>query len=79
MFSDELTGPPTNGGVWNNKTNGIDGRDLRVTLWESPSPGEPGQAKRTLKYWMPVANPVVRLKEAEVAETQILLKKDDYL
>lgn len=79
MFSDEVTGPPTDGGVWNSKTNGINGRDLRVTLWEPLSPSESGHAKRTLKYWMPVANPVVRLKEAEVAETQIILKKDDYL
>ncbi|KAI8332417.1 hypothetical protein BC941DRAFT_436607 [Chlamydoabsidia padenii] len=75
MFSDELTGPPTNGGVWNNKTEGIKGRDLRVTLWEN----DKGEMKRTLKYWMPVANPVVRMNEAEVVETQVILKKEDYL
>ncbi|CAO3587414.1 unnamed protein product [Absidia cylindrospora] len=83
MFSDESTGPSTNGGVWNNKTEGIDGRDLRISRWEcmdSDYHQQHGQQmKRILKYWMPVANPIVRIKEAEVVETQTLLKKDDYL
>ncbi|KAI8081629.1 uncharacterized protein BX664DRAFT_268258, partial [Halteromyces radiatus] len=81
MFSDESTAPPSNGGVWNAKTEGIEGHDLRVSHWESLSTDEPQQGlmKRTLKYWMPVANPVVRMKEAEVVETQILLKKQDYI
>ncbi|CAO3595848.1 unnamed protein product [Absidia cylindrospora] len=80
MFSDEATAPPANGGVWNSKTEGIDGHDLRVSHWAPlDDPEEDGQMKRILKYWMPVANPVVRMKEAEVVETQILLRKDDYL
>ncbi|ORZ07683.1 hypothetical protein BCR42DRAFT_426010 [Absidia repens] len=79
MFSDEATAPPANGGVWNSKTEGIDGHDLRVSHWAPLDGQEDGQMKRTLKYWMPVANPVVRMKEAEVVETQILLRKDDYL
>lgn len=70
--------------------------DLRVTPWEK----ENDETKRTLKYIMPVSNPIgkciywddinghgsysprrilVRMKEAEVVETQVLLKKEDYL
>lgn len=84
MFSDEKTAPPTDGGVWNSKTEAIEGHDLRVTPWapsstNSDSDDEQQQMMRTLKYWMPVANPIVRMKEAEVEETQILLKKQDYL
>lgn len=79
MFSDASTAPPTEGGVWKGKTEGVDGHDLRVSNWEPLDDDDDGLMKRTLKYWMPVANPVVRMKEAEVVETQILLKKDDYL
>ncbi|CAO3627035.1 unnamed protein product [Cunninghamella blakesleeana] len=82
MFSDEKTAPPTDGGVWNSKTEAIEGHDLRVTPWApNNSDSDDGQQQmiRTLKYWMPVANPIVRMKEAEVEETQILLKKQDYL
>ncbi|KAI8337075.1 hypothetical protein BC941DRAFT_426643 [Chlamydoabsidia padenii] len=82
MFSDETTAPPTDGGVWKGKTEGVQGHDLRVSRWEpllSDNDQQDGLMKRTLKYWMPVTNPVVRMKEAEVVETQILLKKEDYL
>ncbi|CDH50646.1 transcription factor [Lichtheimia corymbifera JMRC:FSU:9682] len=76
MFSDECNvTPKTNGGVWEGKTSGTEGHDLRVTPWEK----ENDETKRTLKYIMPVSNPIVRMKEAEVVETQVLLKKEDYL
>ncbi|KAI8374045.1 hypothetical protein EDC96DRAFT_437703 [Choanephora cucurbitarum] len=75
MFTDEQNAPPTDGGVWNQKTAAIEGHDLSVTKW---SPVE-GKMQRILKYWMPVANPIVRLKEAEVVETQILINKEDYI
>ncbi|KAI8075098.1 hypothetical protein BC940DRAFT_287440 [Gongronella butleri] len=76
MFSDEANAPPTAGGVWNKKTEAIQGHDLRVTTWANSNDN---QLTRTLKYWMPVANPIVRMKEAEVVETQVLLKKDEHL
>ncbi|KAI9302210.1 hypothetical protein BJ944DRAFT_242579 [Cunninghamella echinulata] len=80
MFTDEKNAPPTDGGVWNAKTEAIEGHDLRVTPWElSNMDSGDQQMMRMLKYWMPVANPIVRMKEAEVEETQILLKKQDYL
>ncbi|KAI7892149.1 uncharacterized protein EV154DRAFT_419104 [Mucor mucedo] len=75
LFSNEQTAPPTNGGVWEQKTAAIDGHDLTVTKWEMLD----GQMQRTLKYWMPVSNPIVRMKEAEVVETQILINKEDYI
>jgi hypothetical protein len=38
-----------------------------------------GKMQRVLKYWMPVSNPIVRMKEAEVVETQILINKEEYI
>ncbi|KAI8890658.1 hypothetical protein K501DRAFT_236218 [Backusella circina FSU 941] len=76
MFSDEQTSTPsTDGGVWSDKTAAIEGHDLSATKWETID----GKSQRTLKYWMPVANPIVRMKEAEVVEQQILINKEDYI
>ncbi|KAI8346774.1 hypothetical protein BD560DRAFT_439570 [Blakeslea trispora] len=75
MFSDEQNALPTDGGVWNQKTAAIEGHDLSVSNWSLVE----GKMQRILKYWMPVANPIVRLKEAEVVETQILINKEDYI
>lgn len=38
-----------------------------------------GKQERTLKYIIPVNNAMVKLKEAEVVEKQVLEKKEDYL
>ncbi|RCI05514.1 SNF1-interacting protein [Rhizopus stolonifer] len=75
LFSDEQTAPPTNGGVWESKTAAIEGHDLSVTPWSKTN----GELQRVLKYWMPVSNPIVRMKEAEVVETQVLINKEDYI
>lgn len=72
LFSDEHNAiPPTNGGVWQDKTEAIEGHDLSVSPWTNNT--------RVLKYWMPVANPIVRMKEAEVVETQVLISKEEYV
>lgn len=75
LFSNEQTAPPTNGGVWFDKTLAIEGHDLSVTKWSMVD----GKMQRVLKYWMPVANPIVRMKEAEVVETQVLISKEEYV
>ncbi|KAG0170006.1 SNF1-interacting protein [Apophysomyces sp. BC1015] len=75
LFSEEQTGPSTNGGVWDRKTTASGSKDLRITKWESTD----GKQQRVLKYIMPVNNPMVKVKEAEVVETQVLVKKEDYL
>lgn len=75
LFSNEQTAPPTNGGVWEEKTAAIEGHDLSVSKWAMTD----GKMQRVLKYWMPVSNPIVRMKEAEVVETQILINKEDYI
>ncbi|CEP07785.1 hypothetical protein [Parasitella parasitica] len=75
LFSDEQTAPPTDGGVWAEKTAAIEGHDLSVSKWSMVD----GKMQRILKYWMPVSNPIVRMKEAEVVETQILIHKEDYI
>ncbi|KAI8380980.1 uncharacterized protein BYT42DRAFT_643857 [Radiomyces spectabilis] len=75
MFSDEQNAAPTDGGVWQGKTAAIAGHDLKVTHWENTENG----TQRFLSYWMPVSNPIVRMKEAEVVETQNLLKKEDHI
>ncbi|KAI9260525.1 hypothetical protein BDA99DRAFT_560606 [Phascolomyces articulosus] len=74
MFSDEANASPSDGGVWLGKATGTDGHDLRVSCWYNAD----GQTKRTLKYIMPVSNPIVRMNEAEVVETQVLHKKEDH-
>ncbi|KAL0086490.1 hypothetical protein J3Q64DRAFT_1639096 [Phycomyces blakesleeanus] len=75
MFSDKYNGAPTDGGVWKAKNESVDGHDLRVTNWGQ----EDDKTTRTLKYIMPVTNPIVRLKEAEVVENQVIIKQDPYL
>lgn len=75
LFSSEQTAPPTTGGVWEDKTTAIVGHDLSVSKW---SANGDGKQQRILKYWMPVSNPIVRMKEAEVVETQILINKEEY-
>ncbi|KAG2234954.1 hypothetical protein INT48_005108 [Thamnidium elegans] len=75
LFSNEKTAPPSTGGVWEKKTNAIEGHDLTVTKWSMSD----GKMQRTLKYWMPVSNPIVRMKEAEVVETQVLINKEEYI
>ncbi|KAI9025139.1 hypothetical protein CLU79DRAFT_833800 [Phycomyces nitens] len=75
MFSDKANASPTDGGVWKAKNESVDGHDLTVTNWEQ----EDGKMTRTLKYIMPVTNPIVRLKEAEVVENQVIVKQDPYL
>lgn len=49
--------------------------DLSMTPWETVD----GKRERTLKYIIPVNNAMVKLKEAEVVEKQVLEKKEDYL
>ncbi|KAG0174817.1 SNF1-interacting protein [Apophysomyces sp. BC1021] len=75
MFSDEKTGPPSDGGVWKSKTEAIAGHDLKVSKWQA----EEEKIQRILSYYMPVSNPIVRMKEAEVIETQVLVKKQEYI
>ncbi|KAI9486207.1 MAG: hypothetical protein EXX96DRAFT_475404 [Benjaminiella poitrasii] len=71
MFSDEQK----ENSVWEQKTAAIEGHDLSVSKWAMTD----GTLQRLLNYWMPVANPIVRMKEAEVVETQILIQKEDYI
>ncbi|GAN01488.1 transcription factor [Mucor ambiguus] len=75
LFSNEQTAAPTDGGVWAEKTAAIEGHDLSVSKWGMVD----GKMQRVLKYWMPVSNPIVRMKEAEVVETQVLIQKKDYI
>ncbi|KAF1803955.1 hypothetical protein FB192DRAFT_1277897 [Mucor lusitanicus] len=75
LFSNEQTAAPTDGGVWAGKTAAIEGHDLSVSKWGMVD----GKMQRILKYWMPVSNPIVRMKEAEVVETQVLIQKEDYI
>ncbi|KAI7870123.1 hypothetical protein BDF14DRAFT_144215 [Spinellus fusiger] len=77
MFSDEKNAPPSDGGIWHTKTESMQGHDLRITTWLDDD--DKKSTTRVLKYIMPVSNPIVRIKEAEVVETQILLREDDYL
>lgn len=49
--------------------------DLTMTSWETVD----GKRERTLKYIIPVNNAMVKLKEAEVVEKQVVEKKEDYL
>ncbi|KAI8981625.1 hypothetical protein BDF20DRAFT_999755 [Mycotypha africana] len=76
MFSDVETASLVTNSVWEDKTTAIEGHDLSISKWETI---EGGRVQRILKYWMPVANPIVRMKEAEVVETQMLINKKDYI
>ncbi|KAI8976095.1 hypothetical protein BDB01DRAFT_853390 [Pilobolus umbonatus] len=59
--------------LWANKLSAILGHDLAMGEWEIKD----GKSQRILKYWTPISNPMVRLKEAEVIETQTILNKED--
>ncbi|KAI8994847.1 hypothetical protein BDB01DRAFT_846847 [Pilobolus umbonatus] len=61
--------------IWYKKTKENKSRDLSMTSWAM----EDGKKERTLKYILPVNNPMVKLKEAEVIEKQVIEKEDDYL
>ncbi|ORX45898.1 hypothetical protein DM01DRAFT_1311533, partial [Hesseltinella vesiculosa] len=75
LFSEEKTGQGAHGGIWQDKTAASGSRDLHVGAWADVE----GKSTRYLKYVMPVNNPMVKAKEADVVETQVLLKKDPYL
>lgn len=68
MFGDDIT-------VWESKNTASNGTNLRVDPWVNVE----GKQQRTMKYILPVNNPMVKLKEAEVVETQIVQKKEDYI
>ncbi|KAI8987418.1 hypothetical protein BDF20DRAFT_910043 [Mycotypha africana] len=59
--------------IWEKKTAG--NKNLTITKWEPVN----GKKERTLKYIIPVNNAIVKLKEAEVVEKQVLEKEDNYL
>ncbi|KAI7873220.1 uncharacterized protein EV154DRAFT_528530 [Mucor mucedo] len=61
--------------IWEKKTVENKCRELTMTSWETVD----GKRERTLKYIIPVNNAMVKLKEAEVVEKQIVEKKEDYL
>ncbi|OAD03037.1 hypothetical protein MUCCIDRAFT_156039 [Mucor lusitanicus CBS 277.49] len=61
--------------IWEKKTVENKSRDLTMTPWQTVD----DKKERTLKYIIPVNNAMVKLKEAEVVEKQVLEKKDDYL
>ncbi|KAI8143142.1 hypothetical protein BJV82DRAFT_611536 [Fennellomyces sp. T-0311] len=61
--------------IWEAKNNAGGGTNLRVGQWETVD----GTPQRVLKYILPVSNPMVKLKEAEVVETQSILKKEEYI
>ncbi|KAI8646412.1 hypothetical protein BD408DRAFT_380453 [Parasitella parasitica] len=61
--------------IWERKTVENKSRDLTMTPWQTVD----DKKERTLKYIIPVNNPMVKLKEAEVVEKQVIEKKDDYL
>ncbi|CAO3599851.1 unnamed protein product [Absidia cylindrospora] len=75
LFSEEKTGAAAQGGIWDQKTAASGSRDLSVGAWSDVD----GKQQRLLKYVMPVSNPMVKVKEADVVETQIIMKNDDYL
>ncbi|KAI8060354.1 hypothetical protein BC940DRAFT_337637 [Gongronella butleri] len=75
LFSEEKTGAAANGGIWQQKTQASGSRELQVGAWGDVD----GHATRLLKYIMPVNNPMVKAKEADVVETQVLLKKEEYM
>lgn len=68
MFGDDTA-------VWDMKNTASNGTNLRVDPWVNVE----GKQQRTLKYILPVNNPMVKLKEAEVVETQVVHKKEDYI
>jgi hypothetical protein len=47
-----------------------------MTKWGQ---GIEGKLERTLKYIIPVNNAMVKLKEAEAIERQVIEKKEDYV
>ncbi|CAO3658004.1 unnamed protein product [Rhizopus stolonifer] len=73
LFDDEN---PNYMDIWERKTLGNKSKDLTMTKWEQ---GSEGKLERTLKYTIPVNNAMVKLKEAEAIEKQVIEKKEDYL
>ncbi|KAI9321723.1 hypothetical protein BX666DRAFT_2023819 [Dichotomocladium elegans] len=61
--------------IWELKNTAGGGTNLRIDPWVNIE----GKPQRTLKYILPVSNPMVKIKEAEVVETQVLLKKEEYI
>ncbi|KAI9494450.1 hypothetical protein BDB00DRAFT_818072 [Zychaea mexicana] len=61
--------------IWEAKNNAGGGTNLRVGVWDTVD----GKSQRVMKYILPVSNPMVKVKEAEVVETQVILKKEDYI
>lgn len=61
--------------IWEQKTVENKSKQLTMTSWQMVE----GKQERTLRYIIPVNNAMVKLKEAEVVEKQIIEKKQDYL
>ncbi|CEP12823.1 hypothetical protein [Parasitella parasitica] len=61
--------------IWEKKTAENKSKDLTMTPWQTVD----GKKERTLKYIIPVNNAMVKLKEAEVVEKQVVEKKEEYL
>ncbi|KAI9487540.1 MAG: hypothetical protein EXX96DRAFT_535688 [Benjaminiella poitrasii] len=61
--------------LWERKTIENKSKELTMTQWQTVD----GKKERTLKYIVPVNNAMVKLKEAEVVEKQVVDKKDDYI
>ncbi|RCH98955.1 SNF1-interacting protein [Rhizopus stolonifer] len=61
--------------LWEKKTTGNKSRDLTMTCWDQGAEG----IERILKYIIPVNNSMVKLKEAEAIEKQVIEKKEDGL
>ncbi|KAG1312791.1 hypothetical protein G6F64_002745 [Rhizopus arrhizus] len=62
--------------IWERKTVGNKSKELSMTKWGQ---GIEGKLERTLKYIIPVNNAMVKLKEAEAIERQVIEKKEDYV
>ncbi|CEI87900.1 hypothetical protein RMCBS344292_02305 [Rhizopus microsporus] len=62
--------------IWEKKTVENKSKNLTMTKWGK---GIDGNYERTLKYIIPVNNAMVKLKEAEAIEKQVIEKKEDYL
>lgn len=61
--------------ILENAINSLRWVDLTMTPWQTVD----GKKERTLTYIIPVNNSMVKLKEAEVVEKQIIEKKEDFL
>ncbi|KAI7900458.1 uncharacterized protein BX663DRAFT_517696 [Cokeromyces recurvatus] len=72
LFSDDN---PEYMSIWEKKTVENKSKELTMTKWQEVD----GKIERTLKYVVPVNNTMVKLKEAEVIEKQVIERKDDYI